>query len=154
MKTELGIHLGMRLREARKLLGLTQADVAEQLGLAREVYARLERGQMLPSLTTLRAVCKVLRVPPHEALALDMAFDMAPGRRRKPLAAPEKEPAALRELRQKLEGMSRSELRLLNMIATALPHRPRGNETPREREADEDTRPAPKAGTPPPARRP
>ena len=125
LKTELGIHLGTRARTARKRMNLTQADVAERLGLAREVYARLERGQMLPSLTTLRKLCLVLLLPPHEALALNTPSAPGPGRRRMPRENPENEPAAMRELRQTLQGMSRSDLRLLNLVAAALPHHPR-----------------------------
>lgn len=148
MKTELGVHLGARVRVARKLLDLTQADVAERLGLAREVYARLERGNMLPSLTTLRGLCLVLRVPPHEVLALDMVFDTGQGRRGKPPAPPSKEPAALREIREKLRGMSRSELRLLNMVATALPHDSPRPRKPRGAEAADEAPPKAPAKTP------
>jgi transcriptional regulator with XRE-family HTH domain len=119
MKTELGIHLGARARTARKHLGLTQADVAQKLGLAREVYARLERGNMLPSLTTLRALCKTLQVPPHELLALDVGLE--PSWEAKRPARQEPELAGLRTLRKKLHGLSRSDMRLLNMLATALP---------------------------------
>ncbi len=118
MKTELGIHLGTRARTARKQLGLTQADVAAQLGLAREVYARLERGEMLPSLTTLRALCRALRVPPHELLALDSRVEPSPGRRRP--ARSGAGPAGLGQVRAKVHGLSRSDLRLLNVLATAL----------------------------------
>lgn len=119
MKTELGVHLGTRARTARKLLGLTQADVAEQVGLAREVYARLERGNMLPSLNTLRRLCKMLRVPPHELLALDADFEPSWG---EPRPAPqETEPASLRELRKKLRGLSRANLKLMNVLAGSLP---------------------------------
>jgi transcriptional regulator with XRE-family HTH domain len=152
MKTELGVHLGERVRAARKLLDLTQADVARRLGLAREVYARLERGNMLPSLTTLRGLCLVLGVPPHEVLALDMVFDTGPGRRGKPQVTPTKEPAALRELREKLRGMSRSELRLLNMVATALPHDPPTPRKSRDAEAAGGSRSKPQAKAPRPPR--
>ena len=114
-KTELGVHLGTRARTARKLQGLTQADVAEQLGVAREVYARLERGNMLPSLNTLRGLCRVLRVPPHELLALDAGFETPPGRKRP--ARARTEPSGMPELLKRLRGMSRADLRLLNLLA-------------------------------------
>ncbi|WP_084668284.1 helix-turn-helix transcriptional regulator [Myxococcus stipitatus] len=120
MKTELGIHLGMSARTARRSLGMTQAAVAERLGVAREVYARLERGHMLPSIHTLRGLCTVLRVPPHLLLALDASIETPPGRKRPPLAS-RAEPPALGDLRKNLRGLSRSDLRLLNALAVTLP---------------------------------
>jgi transcriptional regulator with XRE-family HTH domain len=61
-KAQLAKHLGAVAREARHGLGLTQEDVAERLGVAAEVYARMERGQALPRVTNLRKLCFVLRV--------------------------------------------------------------------------------------------
>ncbi|WP_408888551.1 helix-turn-helix transcriptional regulator [Myxococcus faecalis] len=123
MKTELGIHLGMSARTARRNMGLTQAVVAERLGVAREVYARLERGHMLPSLHTLKGLCTVLRVPPHELLALDASIETPPGRKRPP-PTPRVESTALVDLRKTLRGLSRSDLRLLNALAATLPASP------------------------------
>ena len=51
-------------------LGLTQAEVAEKLGLAHMVYSRLERGKMLPSVQTLLRMCSVLRISSDELLGL------------------------------------------------------------------------------------
>ncbi|MCE9668483.1 helix-turn-helix domain-containing protein [Myxococcus stipitatus] len=125
MKTELGIHLGQSARAARRSLGLTQADVAQKLGVAREVYARLERGHMLPSIHTLRGLCTVLRVPPHDLLALDATIETPPGRKRPPPRV-RPEPPALEHLRRTLRGLSASDLRLLNALASTLPTTPPG----------------------------
>ncbi len=43
-------------------LGLTQSEVAEGVPLASEVYGRLERGGMLPSVPILMRLAAVLSV--------------------------------------------------------------------------------------------
>ncbi len=48
--------------------GFTQADLAASIGKAPEVYGRLERGRMLPSLSTLFRLCVALRTGPHELM--------------------------------------------------------------------------------------
>lgn len=45
--------LGRAVRAARMRVGLTQVELAESIGTAPEVYGRLERGKMLPSVPTL-----------------------------------------------------------------------------------------------------
>lgn len=49
MSDELGTTIGATARAAREALGLTQAQVAERVGLVPLVYSRLERGKMLPA---------------------------------------------------------------------------------------------------------
>ena len=61
---ELAKAIGRRARAARTALGLTQAEVAERVPLAAEVYGRLERGGMLPSVPTLMRLASVLSVEP------------------------------------------------------------------------------------------
>ncbi|CAM4541143.1 MULTISPECIES: helix-turn-helix transcriptional regulator [Myxococcus] len=70
MNEELATRIGSAAREARTQLGLTQAEVAEKLGLAHMVYSRLERGKMLPSVQTLLRMCAVLRIGSDELLGL------------------------------------------------------------------------------------
>ena len=47
---------------------MTQAEVAEAIGLASENYSRLERGLLNPSISTLVALARVLKVTPDELL--------------------------------------------------------------------------------------
>ncbi|RKH36367.1 XRE family transcriptional regulator [Corallococcus praedator] len=68
MNEALASIIGGAAREARTHLGLTQAEVAEKLGLAHMVYSRLERGKMLPSVQTLLRMCSVLRISSDELL--------------------------------------------------------------------------------------
>jgi len=74
-KKRFATHLGKSLREARERAVLTQEEVADRVGLATEVLGRLERGSMLPSVPTLRELCRVLRVDPNTLLGLDMEMD-------------------------------------------------------------------------------
>ncbi len=61
---ELARTIGHRARAARTALKLTQAEVAERVELAAEVYGRLERGGMLPSVPTLMRIAAALFVEP------------------------------------------------------------------------------------------
>lgn len=60
--------IGRVAREARTELRLTQAEVADALGMAPEVYGRIERGEFMPSVVTLVNVATVLRVTPDQLL--------------------------------------------------------------------------------------
>lgn len=68
MSDELGTTIGATARAAREQLGLTQAQVAERVGLVPLVYSRLERGKMLPSVPTLLRICEALDISADEAL--------------------------------------------------------------------------------------
>ena len=70
-KKKLTVHLGEVLREARLKAELTQADVAERVGVVTEVYGRMERGNLTPSVLNLRKLCMVLRVDASAALGLE-----------------------------------------------------------------------------------
>lgn len=62
MDETVGIHVGSGLRTARLRAGLTQAEVAEAALLPPEAYVRMERGKLLPSVDTLVALCRALRL--------------------------------------------------------------------------------------------
>jgi transcriptional regulator with XRE-family HTH domain len=47
---------------------MTQAEVASAVGLASEVYGRIERGLAMPSVPTLINIANVLRVSPDALL--------------------------------------------------------------------------------------
>jgi transcriptional regulator with XRE-family HTH domain len=51
-----GVVSGDLIREARLRVGLTQAELARRLGTAQSVVARWERGDVQPSLESLRRV--------------------------------------------------------------------------------------------------
>lgn len=59
-QSELSARLGRNLAARRKSLGLTQAQVAERLGVDTETLSRFERGKHVPSLLTLERLAGVL----------------------------------------------------------------------------------------------
>ena len=61
-------YLTSLLSQRRRLLGLTQMEVAERAGLTQPNVARIEKGEMVPRLDTL---CKMAR-------ALDMKLMFEP----------------------------------------------------------------------------
>ncbi|OJH34485.1 helix-turn-helix transcriptional regulator [Cystobacter ferrugineus] len=110
--------IGTAARAARVRANLTQEDVAERVGLATEVYGRLERGGMLPSVPTLKKLCEILRIPSDVLLGLTPAQENfwtkeAPAR-------PTEEPAEIRRLVRTVKKLEPAEFRLLSLIATGL----------------------------------
>ncbi|HSP80196.1 MAG TPA: helix-turn-helix transcriptional regulator [Myxococcaceae bacterium] len=70
MEEELQTNLGQVARAARERLGLTQAQVAKQVDLVPGVYGRIERGDMLPSVPSLRRICLALGLSADALLGL------------------------------------------------------------------------------------
>jgi transcriptional regulator with XRE-family HTH domain len=62
MVEELHRHLGEVARVAREHLGLTEAEVAEKVSLLPEVYGRIERGTLIPSIHTVWRLSLVLGI--------------------------------------------------------------------------------------------
>jgi transcriptional regulator with XRE-family HTH domain len=116
-KKKLMAHLAAVVREARKRAELTQADVAERVGVVTEVFGRLERGFLLPSVPTLRKLCRVLRLDANVVLGLDA--EKAPSW----LKAPEPEaddPPELRRLVRTLRRMDAAQISVMLSTANAL----------------------------------
>ncbi|WP_426755976.1 helix-turn-helix domain-containing protein [Myxococcus sp. Y35] len=113
--------LGAAARDARLRLGLTQGDVAERMGMAMEVYSRLERGKMLPRTQTLRRLCDVLQVSADTLLGVGRT-DGAPATPRKQV---KEDPVELRRMTRKLRelepGQLRAVSRVVNAVVTVLP---------------------------------
>lgn len=110
--------IGTAARAARVRANLTQEDVAERVGLATEVYGRLERGGMLPSVPTLKKLCEVLHIPSDILLGLTPAQENfwtqeAP-------AQPVEEPVEIRRLLRTLRKLEPAEFRLLSIMAAGL----------------------------------
>jgi transcriptional regulator with XRE-family HTH domain len=60
--------IGARIRFLRLALKMTQAEVAEKVGIDSSFYGQLERGAGVPSLRTLFSIAAALRVDPAELL--------------------------------------------------------------------------------------
>jgi transcriptional regulator with XRE-family HTH domain len=118
---KLAANVGEIAREARQRAGLTQADVAERVGLATEVYGRLERGRMLPSVPSLRRLCIALRTPSDTFLGLntgEVATWVAESDPPEYDESPE-----LRRLMRTLRKLDGAQLKLINLVAAALQKR-------------------------------
>lgn len=70
-------HLGQRISEARKSLGLTQTQVAEQLGLSQQTMAHYEVGRLRIALSTLLPLSQLLQMSVDELLHGEEAIKSA-----------------------------------------------------------------------------
>jgi transcriptional regulator with XRE-family HTH domain len=115
----LGATLGRALRAARMRAGLTQADLAASIGKAPEVYGRLERGKMLPSVPTLFRLCVALRSGPHELMGFAPVGTLPDAARREvpPDLADTPEMRRLLRLMGYLQGL---QLKLILRLVVAL----------------------------------
>ncbi|WNG48159.1 helix-turn-helix transcriptional regulator [Archangium minus] len=111
--------IGTAARAARVRANLTQEDVAERVGLATEVYGRLERGGMLPSVPTLKKLCETLNIPSDILLGLTPAQENF-WTTREPPEPPAEEPAEIRRLLRTLRKLEPAEFRLLSVLAAGL----------------------------------
>lgn len=59
------VDIGNRVREFRRLSGLTQQELARRVGVSAVFISKTERGLKLPSLDTLLRLAKALDVPPN-----------------------------------------------------------------------------------------
>lgn len=65
---EIKASLAINLRKARRAADLTQQEIADKVGTDVTYYAKLERGEAIPSLKMLEKVLKVLNLKSNEAL--------------------------------------------------------------------------------------
>jgi transcriptional regulator with XRE-family HTH domain len=117
MEQRLAGIIGASVRAARQRLDLTQADVAERVGIATEVYGRLERGHMLPSVKTLRRLCLVLHCSSDVLLGVASA--------EKPIVVAEDPPEygerpEVRRVLRSLRRLEPAQLRLISQVAGAI----------------------------------
>ena len=68
MATKLATHIGNALQTARARKDLTQAEVARRAGTNTNYYAKLERGEAVPSLMMLEKIVKALKTDSSDVL--------------------------------------------------------------------------------------
>ncbi len=107
------------LRAARRARGWTQAELAEQVGIAIEVCGRLERGRTLPRADTLVRLAAALRVSADSLLGISQAGPPADRTAGEPQAA-YGDPPELRRLVRRLRSQPRRTLRLLDALVSSL----------------------------------
>jgi transcriptional regulator with XRE-family HTH domain len=120
MDKKLASTIGAAARAARMRLELTQADVAERIEVATEVYGRLERGGMLPSVQTLLRLCHELNVSADELLGLS---HHTPSPRSAEAPSLPSERPEIRRLLRSLRQLDPSYVKLLGLVAKALMRR-------------------------------
>ena len=126
---QLARHIGGSAREARLRMRLTQADVAERIGVATEVYGRLERGKLIPSVVTLRKVCRALRLDASAVLGLSRDAPRTP----EDALDPEAGYSLLeRRIMRRLRRMPTEAQRIIARIATALTRERAKSDIPRK----------------------
>lgn len=68
MDERLQQRIGRNLQAARKQAGLTQVELATKAGIDDNYYAKIERGQAVPSLSTFLNILKVLKVTANDII--------------------------------------------------------------------------------------
>lgn len=63
--------LGQKLRKTRKALGMTQADVADAIGIYRETYVLVEQGKRTLDIVEFRYICRLFGRSPNFLLELN-----------------------------------------------------------------------------------
>ncbi|WP_428265693.1 helix-turn-helix domain-containing protein [Haliangium sp.] len=123
MDKELAESIGKAARSARNKLSLTQEDAAEKIGVSAEFYARIERGNALPSVPTLARISSALGVDADVLIGRAETEERI--RRSKSKAppgapAPPKDPPELRRLARRLREATPATLRLVTLLVKEL----------------------------------
>lgn len=61
--TEMDVHVGRRIRMRRMMLGLSQSEIAEPLGITFQQVQKIEKGQNRIGAGRLQHVASILKVP-------------------------------------------------------------------------------------------
>ncbi len=69
--TNLGTLIGLRIKAARELLGMSKTQAADEAGLTRITLLQIENGAANPSLETLSRICAVLKMDLGELFSSD-----------------------------------------------------------------------------------
>lgn len=117
MNKELSKTIGRAAREARRALQLTQEDAAERISVSVEFYARIERGNSLPSIGTFARMVSALGVSADALLGSRLAIvQPAPGSSLTWSTTPPSEGPEMRRLMRRLRKARPATLRLVNML--------------------------------------
>ena len=63
--------IGKRISNARKVAGLTQAELSEKIGISEKYLSRIECGKQVPSIAIIAGICETLCVSADKLLSLD-----------------------------------------------------------------------------------
>lgn len=65
---EFQIQLGLRIRQARKAVSLTQEQLADKLDVNKKHISNIERGKNCPSLSLILGICDICKVSSDQLL--------------------------------------------------------------------------------------
>ncbi len=68
MSDKTSVHIGRQLQQVRHKKGYTQAEVSKRAGTTVNHYAKIERGEVVPSLKTLEKIVKSLGIKSSDVL--------------------------------------------------------------------------------------
>lgn len=134
--SKLARSIGTAARQARTALELTQEDAAERLGVSVDFYARIERGNSLPSVPTLARMVAVLGVS-ADALLGRIAFEPGAAAAWSAAASPTDPP----EVRRVSRMLRRASPGAIRVVATLLRELERHNGGVARDDGSEDTSP-------------
>jgi transcriptional regulator with XRE-family HTH domain len=60
--SKISVRFGKKVKELRKLLGLTQQELAEKVGISKDYIGLIERGLRSPSLEMIEKIAVALKV--------------------------------------------------------------------------------------------
>ena len=61
--------IGKFISDLRKGIGLTQKELAEQLGISDKAVSKWERGNSMPDISVLMKLCQILKINVNELLS-------------------------------------------------------------------------------------
>ena len=128
MQKELAKTIGTAARQARKNLQLTQEDAAERVNVSVEFYARIERGNSLPSILTFARIVSALGVSADILLGRGPFIAPVAAASGNWTASPPSDNAEVRRIIRRLRKASPSTLRLVNLLIKELERIPAGTQ--------------------------
>ena len=128
MQKELARTIGAAARQARKNLQLTQEDAAERINVSVEFYARIERGNSLPSILTFARIVSALGVSADALLGRGPIIAQGVAGAGSWMASPPSDSAEIRRIVRRLRKANPSTLRLVNLLAKELERVPPANQ--------------------------
>ena len=67
--------IGKRIAKARKVAGLTQAELSEKIGISEKYLSRIECGKQVSSIVIITRICEELCVSADSLLSLNRSTD-------------------------------------------------------------------------------
>lgn len=127
MDKDLAESIGAAARAARIALKLTQEDAAEQIGISAEFYARIERGNALPSVPTLARISTALGVSADMLLGQAAVREPEQVAKQQPSRLSASSPSDAPEIRRlvrRLRKATPATMRLVTLLIKELERKP------------------------------